>query len=104
MLSGIGSWRWHENGGRFVGSRLHKELRGPISRQPTIEEVAAAESCGFVSATPSSAGKPVLTVHALTPPRAGGGRAITFRLRRDEATFRRGASCTFAIADSVWKH
>lgn len=25
------------NSGRFVGSGLRKELRGPISRQPTIE-------------------------------------------------------------------
>lgn len=39
MLSGIGSWRWHENGGRFVGSRLHKELECPTYRQPTIEKV-----------------------------------------------------------------
>ena len=34
MLSGIGSWRWHENSGRFVGSRLHKELEAQSCPQP----------------------------------------------------------------------
>jgi len=28
MPSGIGSWRRHENSGRFVGSRLREERKG----------------------------------------------------------------------------
>jgi hypothetical protein len=34
MPSGIGSWRRRENSGRFVGSRLREERRGPVSGQP----------------------------------------------------------------------
>ena len=39
-----GSYRERENSGRYVGSRLREEQKGPISGQPIIEEVAAAES------------------------------------------------------------
>jgi hypothetical protein len=34
MPRGIGSWRQRENSGRFVGSRLREERRGPVSGQP----------------------------------------------------------------------
>jgi hypothetical protein len=52
MPSGIGSWRRRENSGRLVGSRPDEDRRSRVSGQPAIEEVAAAESCGFVNSTP----------------------------------------------------
>jgi hypothetical protein len=33
MPPGIGSWRRRENSGRFAGSRLREERRGPISER-----------------------------------------------------------------------
>jgi hypothetical protein len=33
MPNGIGSWRRRENSGRFVGSRLREERRGPVFGQ-----------------------------------------------------------------------